>query len=119
MALVPLQRGLCLASGNWRLPDASVVRKERFPDGRVTVNMAGFAPDVAFQILSPSNTRATFSGSARIIRIAASSRSGSTRTTLGGGDVPDCTSYYFQEGQTLVIETLSQCSLDLNCLFST
>jgi Uma2 family endonuclease len=52
----PSNGAFATAFGNWRLPDASLVRKERFPDGRVTVNMAGFAPDVAFQILSPSNT---------------------------------------------------------------
>ena len=45
-----------MASGNWRLPDASLVRKERFPGGRVPATKADFAPDVAFEIYSPGDT---------------------------------------------------------------
>ena len=44
-----------LASGNWRMPDASLVRKNRFPGGSLPVK-AEFAPDVAFEIISPGNT---------------------------------------------------------------
>jgi Uma2 family endonuclease len=44
-----------MASGNWRMPDASLVRSERFPEGRIPVK-ADFGPDVAFEILSPSDS---------------------------------------------------------------
>jgi len=40
--------------------------KERFPGGRVTVNMADFAPDVAFEILSPSNSPSTIQEAQRL-----------------------------------------------------
>lgn len=43
-----------MASGNWRLPDASLVRKERFPGGAIPA-MANFPPDTAFEIISPSD----------------------------------------------------------------
>ena len=45
-----------MASGDWRLPDASLVRKARFPEGRFPAGQAEFAPDVACEILSPGNT---------------------------------------------------------------
>jgi len=45
-----------MASGNWRCPDASLVRKDRFPGGEIPRTKADFAPDVAFEILSPSGS---------------------------------------------------------------
>jgi Uma2 family endonuclease len=116
----PSNGAFTMASGNWRLPDASLVRKERFPGGRVTVNMAGFAPDVAFEILSPSNTpsyiqrkRKDYQDSGVIqVWIDTDLRLVEVMYT----DRPSC---YFQEGQTLVIDTLRQFCLDLNRLFST
>src|SRR5271167_918805 len=44
-----------MASGNWRMPDASLVRRSRFPGGKIPTK-ADFAPDVAFEILSPSDS---------------------------------------------------------------
>ena len=43
-----------MASGNWRCPDASLVRKERFAGAEIPV-MAAFAPDLAFEVHSPSD----------------------------------------------------------------
>jgi len=116
----PSNGAFTMASGNWRLPDASLARKERFPGGRVTVNMAGFAPDVAFEVLSPSNTpsyiqrkRKDYQESAVIqVWVDPDLRLVEVMYT----DRPSC---YFQEGQSLVIDTLPQFSLDLNILFST
>jgi Uma2 family endonuclease len=44
-----------MASGNWRMPDASLVRRARFPEGYIPVK-AEFAPDIAFEILSPKDS---------------------------------------------------------------
>ena len=44
-----------MASGNCRMPDASLVRKARFPGGQIPVK-ADIAPDVAFEIHSPSDS---------------------------------------------------------------
>jgi Uma2 family endonuclease len=43
-------------SGNWRLPDLSMFKKERLPNGVVPATRAEFAPDIAFEILSPGNS---------------------------------------------------------------
>jgi Uma2 family endonuclease len=53
---LPSNAVFTMASGNWRCPDASLFRKERFPGGEAPPTKAGFAPDVAFEILSPSDT---------------------------------------------------------------
>jgi len=44
-----------MASGNWRCPDAALVRKER-DDAADPQGPTPFAPDIAFEILSPSDT---------------------------------------------------------------
>jgi Uma2 family endonuclease len=109
-----------MAFGNWRLPDASLVRKERFPGGRVTVNMAGFAPDVAFEILSRSNSPSYIQRKRKDYQ-----ESGVIQVWIDPDlrlveviyiDRPSC---YFQESQTLVIDTLPQFSLNLSSPFST
>jgi Uma2 family endonuclease len=43
-----------MASGNWRCPDASLVMRSRFLGVEMLPARAEFAPDVAFEILSPS-----------------------------------------------------------------
>ena len=50
----PSNAAYTMASGNWRCPDASLVRKERFAGALFPV-MADFAPDVAFEVHSPSD----------------------------------------------------------------
>jgi Uma2 family endonuclease len=44
-----------MASGNWRQPDASLVKRSNFSGGPFPVR-AGFPPDVAFEILSPGDS---------------------------------------------------------------
>jgi len=43
-----------MTSGNWRCPDASLVKRSRFLGVEILPVRAEFAPDVAFEILSPS-----------------------------------------------------------------
>lgn len=43
-----------MTSGNWRSPDTSVVKRSRFLAVEILPVRAEFAPDVAFEILSPS-----------------------------------------------------------------
>jgi Uma2 family endonuclease len=46
-----------MRSGNLRVPDYSVCLKDKFPTGKVTrVPIADFAPDLAVEVLSRSNT---------------------------------------------------------------
>ena len=44
-----------VANGNWRCPDAAMVRKERV-DASDPKGPAPFPPDIAFEILSPGDT---------------------------------------------------------------
>jgi Uma2 family endonuclease len=44
-----------MAGGNWRCPDAALVRKERV-DAADPKGPAPFPPDIAFEILSPNDT---------------------------------------------------------------
>jgi Uma2 family endonuclease len=50
--------GFELASGNLLSPDVSFVRMERFPDGVVPDTFGRFAPDLAVEVLSPSDSMA-------------------------------------------------------------
>ncbi|MGO9272256.1 MAG: Uma2 family endonuclease [Terriglobia bacterium] len=45
-----------MAAGNWRCPDAALARKERV-DAADPSGPAPFAPDIAFEVLSPGDTR--------------------------------------------------------------
>ncbi len=44
-----------MASGNWRCPDWALVRRERFAEGDMPEGPVPFAPDVAFEVISPDD----------------------------------------------------------------
>lgn len=46
--------GFRMASGNVRSPDVSYMSKERLPDGQPARSFEGAAPDLAIEIISPS-----------------------------------------------------------------
>ncbi len=48
------QAGFRMASGNVRSPDVSFTRKERLPDGLPAESFESMAPDLAIEIISPS-----------------------------------------------------------------
>lgn len=48
------QAGFRMASGNVRSPDVSFTRKERMPGGEPSEGFEDFAPDLAVEIISPS-----------------------------------------------------------------
>lgn len=48
------QAGFRMASGNVRSPDVSFTRKERMPGGQPSEGFEDFAPDLAVEIISPS-----------------------------------------------------------------
>ncbi len=107
-----------MASGNWRMPDLSLVRKERFPGGELPVR-AEFAPDIAFEIMSPSNTAAEVHGKrkdyseSRVVQVWIDIYSGSVEV-IG----KDGRSRFFEEDQTLMIDELPGFALELKTLFS-
>jgi len=52
------QAGFRMRTGNVRAPDVAFTRKERFPGGKPPRSFADAAPDLAIEIISPSEDRA-------------------------------------------------------------
>ena len=50
--------GFRMSNGNIRCPDVSFTRKDRLPDGRPPKGFGGAAPDLAVEIISPSENAA-------------------------------------------------------------
>jgi Uma2 family endonuclease len=48
--------GIRLPDGNVRSPDVSVVRTEKLPEGKPPRTFGAFAPDLAVEVLSPSDS---------------------------------------------------------------
>ena len=107
-----------MVSGNWRLPDASLVRKGRFATGQLPVK-ADFAPDVAFEIHSPTDAPGQIQRKRRDYQ-----ESGVVQVwfdldrRLVELIYPDRPLQYFEPGQALVIDTLPEFSLDLTDLYA-
>jgi Uma2 family endonuclease len=54
MSLFDSSTGFRTAQGNIRSPDVSVMRTERLPDGKAPIGFIDGAPDLAVEIVSPS-----------------------------------------------------------------
>jgi len=107
-----------MASGNWRMPDASLVRKARFPAGQIPVK-ADFAPDVAFEIHSPADSPGQIQRKRKDYQ-----ESGVVQVwfdlerRLAELIYPDRPLQYFEQNQTLIIDTVPGFSLDLKALYT-
>ncbi len=107
-----------MASGNWRMPDASLVRRARFPGGQIPTK-ADFPPDVAFEVHSPSDSPSSIQRKRKDYQ-----ESGVVQVwfdlerRLVELIYPDRPVQYFEEGQVLVIDTVPGFSLDLKHLYS-
>ncbi len=51
-----------MAGGNWRCPDWALVRRERFGAAGVPIGPVPFPPDVAFEVISPNDTKSEIQG---------------------------------------------------------
>jgi Uma2 family endonuclease len=107
-----------MASGNWRMPDASLVRRGRFPAGQIPAK-ADFAPDVAFEIHPPTDSPGQIQRKRKDYQ-----ESGVVQVwfdlerRLVELIYPDRPLLYFEESQALVIDTVPGFSLDLRELYS-
>jgi Uma2 family endonuclease len=117
---VPSNAAFTLSSGNWRLPDVSLIRKDRFPEGRVPKGKADFAPDIAFEILSPGNTpkelqrkRKDYQESA-VIQVWIDPENRLIEVIQ-----PDQPVRYFDESETPVLGLLPGFALEIGKLFET
>ncbi len=106
-----------MASGNWRMPDASLVRRSRFPGGQIPTK-ADFAPDVAFEIHSPTDSRGQVQRKRKDYQ-----QSGVTQVWFDLEKrrveliYPDRPSQYYRQDEVLAIDTVPGFSLDLKDLF--
>jgi Uma2 family endonuclease len=107
-----------MASGNWRMPDASLVRRDRFSAEQIPVK-ADFAPDVAFEIHSPTDSPGQIQRKRKDYQ-----ESGVVQVWFDMEKrlveliYPDRPLQYFVENQVLVIDTVPGFSLDLRKLYS-
>jgi Uma2 family endonuclease len=107
-----------MASGNWRMPDASLVRRDRFPAGPLPVK-ADFPPDVAFAIISLGNTAREIQNKRKDYLA-----SGVVQVWIDLDDPsaeliqPDRSPRFFNRDQTLVISSLPEFALELKTLFT-
>lgn len=115
----PGDAAFTMASHNWRCPDVSVARRDRFPGGRIPEGPGDFPPDVVFEILSSGDTASRIQRKRRDYQ-----ESGVVQVWIDAekhlAEVvsPDRPSQYFGEGQRLVIDKLPDFSLDLKRIFS-
>jgi Uma2 family endonuclease len=106
-----------MASGDWRMPDASLVRRSRFPAGQIPVK-ADFGPDVAFEIHSPTDTPSQIQRKRKDYQ-----ESGVVQVwfdlekRLVEMIHPNRPLQFLDENQVLVIDTVPGFSLDLHDLY--
>ena len=114
----PSNAAYTMASGNWRCPDASLVRKERFAGALFPV-MADFAPDVAFEVHSPSDKPSEIQSKRKdylesgLIQVWIEPEKRFIELIY-----PDRPLEYILEGQSLTIAGLPDFSLDVRSLFT-
>ena len=107
-----------MASGNWRMPDASLVRRTRFAGGEIPVK-ADFPPDVAFEIHSPSDSPSSIQRKRKDYQ-----ESGVVQVWFDLDKrlveliYPERPLQYFEETQVLKIDIVPGFSLDLKHLYS-
>jgi Uma2 family endonuclease len=107
-----------MVSGNWRMPDASLVRRDRFPGGRRPVK-ADFPPDVAFEIISPGNTAREIQSKRRdyldsgVIQVWIDLEDCSAELVQ-----PDRSPRFFDQEETLVIDSPPEFGLEMSTLFT-
>jgi Uma2 family endonuclease len=107
-----------MASGNWRCPDAALVRKER----DVATDPKGptpFPPDIAFEILSPSDTGSEMQSKrqdyyeSKVIQVWLDPQ----RKTAEVISL-DRPAQHFRAPQVVTLPELPDFQLDLNALFA-
>ena len=107
-----------MANGNWRCPDAALVRKERDqaadPQGPTP-----FPPDIAFEILSPNDTGSEMQSKRRdysesnVIQVWLDPRRKTAEVIS-----PKRPAQHFRDGQVLTLAELPDLQLDLTALFA-
>jgi Uma2 family endonuclease len=107
-----------MVSGNWRCPDAALVRKERV-DAADPKGPAPFPPDIAFEILSPSDTGSEMQSKrhdyceSKVTQVWLDPERKTAEVIA-----PDRPAQHFRAGQVLILRELPDFQLNLNALFA-
>lgn len=116
---VPSNAVFTMSSGNWRSPDVSMFKKGRLTNGVVPATRAEFAPDVAFEILSPGNSPSYVQRKRKDYR-----ESGVIQVWIDPEKrfveliYPDRPLEYVQEGEILTIAGVPEFALEVKSLFA-
>jgi Uma2 family endonuclease len=106
-----------MVGGNWRCPDAALVRKERADDDPKGPGL--FPPDIAFEILSPNDTRTEVESKrqdyyeSKVIQVWLDPERKTAEVIS-----PNRPAQHFRAGQVLTLAELPDFHLDLNALFA-
>jgi Uma2 family endonuclease len=106
-----------MAGGNWRCPDAALVRKAT-DDAADPKGPATFAPDVAFEILSPNDMRAEVQSKrqdyyeSKVVQVWLDPERKTAEVIS-----PNRPAEHFRATQPLTLSELPNFRLDLNSLF--
>ena len=106
-----------MASGNWRCPDAALVRKERAEAGGAR-GPAPYAPDIAFEILSPNDAGVELQSKrqdyyeSKVIQVWLDPQRKTAELIS-----PNRPAQHFRANQLLTLPELPDFRLDLNALF--
>jgi Uma2 family endonuclease len=116
---IPSNAVFTMASGNWRLPDVSMFKRGRLANGVIPATRAEFAPDVAFEILSPGNFPSYIQRKRKDYR-----ESGVIQVWIDPEKrlielvYPDHPLEYLQEGDFLSIAGVAEFALEVKSLFA-
>jgi Uma2 family endonuclease len=103
-----------MKSGNWRCPDWALVRRERFGESGIPEGPIPFPPDVAFEVISPSDKWSDVQSkrreykSAGVIQVWADPEEHTVEVVS-----PKYGARTFAEGETVAIEELPGFELNL------
>jgi Uma2 family endonuclease len=106
-----------MAVGNWRMPDASLLRPARMPEPIPT--KADFAPDVAFEILPPTDSPSQIQRKRQdyqqsgVIQVWFDLEKRLVKLIY-----PDRPLQFYRHDQTMTIDAVAGFALDLKDLFS-
>jgi len=116
---VPSNAVFTMSSGNWRSPDVSLFKRGRLANGVIPAARAEFAPDVAFEILSPGNFPSYIQRKRKDYR-----ESGVIQVWIDPEKrlielvYPDRPLEYLQEGEFLTIAGVAEFALEVKSLFA-
>jgi Uma2 family endonuclease len=106
-----------MASGNWRCPDAALVRKERADNDPKGPGL--FPPDIAFEILSPNDSRTEVESKrqdyyeSKVIQVWLDPERKTAEVIS-----PTRPAQHYRADQVLTLLELPDFRLDLNALFA-